>query len=103
MFTNASQCAPIPAPIPAHTGIYFIRNLSNNKIIGTGRIEEATVGTIVHNRPLMPAEVKVAVISVHPGCEGETVHVDHQGNGSTIGDYVGSYVAWPIYFLEKIV
>jgi hypothetical protein len=91
------------APAPAYTGYYHIRNLENTKNIAMGKIEEVTPGTIVHCRPMVAPEVKLSVHSIYPGMQDEPVYLTEQGANTTIGEFFGSYVLWPIYLLEKIM
>lgn len=60
-------------------------------------------GAIVHNRPMLPYEVKVNVIRVLPGMHNEVLWQGTQGGEDTIGGTEGGYLVWPQNLVEEVV
>lgn len=56
----------------------------------------------MHGHELSPPKVKLHVEFVYPEMKNELVHRGRQGGNTTIGEFNGSYVAWPISLLEKM-
>ncbi|KAM7508206.1 hypothetical protein LguiA_018659 [Lonicera macranthoides] len=81
---------------------YKLMNLDGSKSIAQVTIVKTALGSLVHGRPLLPFEVKVAVVKVFPGMGDEPLWKGNQGGADTLAETEGGYLVWPKYLMEEI-
>ncbi|KAM7490596.1 hypothetical protein LguiA_033517 [Lonicera macranthoides] len=109
----APSTRPLQTPSPSHSTtpnttpnstsstpqLVKLKDLSNKRIIAEGFIEPVEAGTVVHNRRILEFERKVNVVRIL-GDDNESLYLDVQGCATTIGEVLGGFVVWPIYFIQ---
>ncbi|KAM7497337.1 hypothetical protein LguiA_021751 [Lonicera macranthoides] len=81
---------------------YKLMNLDGSKSIAQVTIVKTVPGSLVHGRPLLPFEVKIAVVKVFPGMGDEPLWKGNQGGADTLAETEGGYLVWPKYLMEEV-
>ncbi|KAM7496555.1 hypothetical protein LguiA_020969 [Lonicera macranthoides] len=81
---------------------YKLMNLDGSKSIAQVTIVKTAPGSLVHGRPLLPFEVKIAVVKVFPGMGDEPLWKGNQRGVDTLAEIEGGYLVWPKYLMEEV-
>ena len=77
--------------------------MDGSKPIAQVTIVKTVPGSVVHGRPMLAFEVKVAVVKVFPGMGDEPLWKGNQGGADTLAETEGGYLVWPKYLMEEVI